>query len=262
MKSWLLILLLALPVIAQGYPPVLIDVLGYDLLSHHYRKDDIPVFSTLGGGRRELCSGRLAEVPDSTHRAVLEDSDGNRRTVRVEGQATRVHDLQGKSIPLSRLRKGATYVAGYYTAQDPVVTQLVELGADPGLGPVPAVKPRTLPVTLAERKVYPPLGWQASVQGAWLEMSPRAYSGKLKPQIFVRSLERDARKDEQSSEQLVVVAREGSEQLAVWTHEDRVLLVRLLEQEGLAVALFCLVEDYQSVLPGYLELKATLVGGS
>ncbi len=254
----LLLLLLILPAIAQSYPPVLIEVLGYDLLSHHYQKAEIPVFSVLGGGRRELLSGRMAEVPDSTLRALIEEPDGTRRIVRVEGQATRVYDLRGREMPLSGLRKGASYAAAFYAAQDPVVTQLIELGGDPGLGAVPAARPRTLPVMLGTRKVHPPQGWQATVSGGWLEMSPRAYRGKLKPFLFVRPLESTAQGSEKDSGQLVVLAREGSEQLAVWAHDDQVLMVRMLEQDGLAVALFCLLEDYQRVVPGYLELRAGL----
>lgn len=252
MRILLLLFLLALPLAAQDYPPVLIEVLGYDVLRHHFQKDERPVFSVLGGGRRSLMTGTLVDVPDSTQRATV-SQDGQRRTVRVERSATRVYDLKGNALSLDALKKGTRYALAYYDAAEPIVTDLVSLEGDAELGGAPAGKPRTLPVVIGGVKVSPPQGWQS---GALDDLTPRVYRGKLRPHLFVSQVEG---KLDESMAGVTVVASSGQERLALWTFEDKVLTVRFRQSEtGIVVALFCLLEDYRRWSPAFLELVGNL----
>lgn len=249
----LLLFLLALPALAQEYPPVLVDVLGYDVLRHHFQKNEVPVFSVLGGGKRSLMTVRLVEVPDSTQRATVELPGGARRVVRVEGTATRCYDLRGARQPLDGLVKGGSYVMAYYDAAEPIVTEVVSLEGDPDFGLPSGGRPRTLPVSLGGIQVYPPQGWQA---GAYQDLTPRLYHGKLRPHLFVS---RPSGGLAGALDGLTEIASDGTEHLALWTFEDKVLAVRLSSREdGLVVALFCLLEDYRGLVPGYLEAVGNL----
>ena len=58
---------------------------------------------------------------------------------------------------------------------------------------------------------------------------------------------------------LTEVASVEGDHLALWTFEDKVLAVRLRSlDDGVVVALFCLLEDYQAWVPGYLEAVGNL----
>lgn len=249
MRVVLVLLLLVLPCLADEYPPVLVDVLGYDVLRHHFAKDEKPVFSVLGGGRRNLMTCRLVEVPDSTQRAAVV-VDSSRRVVRVSSSATRVYDLRGSALSLDSLVKGGSYVLAYYDAAEPVVTDIVSL--EPVAPEETASgKARTLPVTVGGVRVSPPVGWQVGSSG---DLVPRVYRGKLRPHLFVSrgSLE-------SAATGLTEIASHGPDRLFLWTFEDKVLTVRLRAcQDGVVVALFCLLEDYREWAPGFRELVGNL----